>query len=156
MTSSGLLEGPRPGLRRCGVGGSGAWVLRPAGRGLPRTCPGYRLHGSGHPQAPLYSSSPCDTARPPVLGPALPGFHVALPNAVAHVQGEVRPGESTIRPDHRPLLINDNKECRPVASLRNVTEPLASGVPPQPALIPALQGVPAQAHRPQRRPALWP
>ena len=53
-------------------------------------------------------------------------------------------------------LINDNKVCRPVASLRNVTETLAPGVPPRPVLIPALQEVPAQGHRPQRRPALWP
>ena len=43
-----------------------------------------------------------------------------------------------------------------VASLRDVTETLALGVPPQPALIPALQGVLAQAHPPQRRPAFWP
>ena len=44
----------------------------------------------------------------------------------------------------------------PVASLRNVAGTLAPGVPLQPVLIPALEEVPAQAHRPQRRPALWP
>ena len=55
-----------------------------------------------------------------------------------------------------PLVPRQLPLPEPVASLRNVTETIAPGVPPQPALIPALQGVPAKAHRPQRRPAFWP
>ncbi len=56
----------------------------------------------------------------------------------------------------RHLLFNVNYFCRSCCLIEKCYRDFSTWGPLQPALIPALQGVPPWAHRQRRRPAFWP